>query len=395
MLRFAGLRRLQIWLTMLAGLSLTGCAHPGISALHDPLYRASAHVSTITATGTDDKDGIDSVSITVTVGTLTACENGFTPSLIPCRTAVSSFGRECIFSHERGPAVCQFPLRLGDRSLVTYTATARNSRGQTSRTSPITYAGGAPLTQARIHLLFLDFTIPWETARPVWWHTDLPLGQSAADKIDVGFFPDSDWGSNYRGFTDGLQTIARGSFFDGSDQFSNFYRFWKSQFNLWAGPAGGDGEDNCVRSLSGSAATVGGVVDGKAIVHQNAFRDCSDIALGGLGTSQSTLTDAAWVFTHESGHFLHGLGDEYQGGGNGNVSDPANTWTSQAACQSAAPGIGLAASQCSQIGTSGFWHIDDGQLTTMRDRNLASDWRTASGLALGRRVTKCINGTCY
>lgn len=390
------LRRLLSQLAVLASLGLCACSNPGVTALHDPLYRASPHVSTITATGVDSKDGIDSVSIAVTVGTLTACNNGgFTPSLIPCRTAAFQFGRECIFSHERGPAVCRFPLRLGDRSLVTYTATARNSRGSTAKTTPITYAAGAPLTQVTIHVVFFDITIPWETARPVWWHTDLPLGQTAPDKIDVGFFPDADWGTNYQGFTDGLQVIALGSFFNDTNQFSNFYRFWKNQFNLWAGPAGGNGEDSCVRSLGGAASTVSGALDGKAIVHQAAFRDCSDIALGGLGTSQSTLTDAAWVFTHESGHFLHGLGDEYQGGGNGNVSDPPNTWASKAACQSAAPGLGLTASQCAQIGTTGFWHVDDGGITTMRDRDLASDWRTASGVALSRRVSKCTGGACY
>jgi hypothetical protein len=252
------------------------------------------------------------------------------------------------------------------------------------------------LTQATIHLPFsTTVTIPWETARPAWWHTDLPAGQTAADRIDIGFFPDNDWGTNYQGFTDDLQKVALGSFFNGTDQFSNFYRLWKNQFNLWAGPTGGDGEDKCVRSLSGSAATVGGAVDGKAIVHQNAFRDCSDIAAGGVGTVQSTLTDAAWVFTHESGHFLNGLGDEYQGGGNGSVSDPPNTWSSRAACQSAATGLGLSASQCAQIGASGFWSVDDGQLTTMRDRNLGSDWRTASGLALGRRMSKCAASACY
>lgn len=389
------LRRLLGHLAVLALLGLAACNNPGVTALHDPLYRASAHVSTITATGVDSKDGIDSVSISVTVGELTACNNGFTPSLIPCRGSAFQFGRECIFSHEKGPAVCRFPLNLGDRSLVTYTATATNSRGASAKTTPITYAAGAPLTQATIHVGFFNFTIPWETARPVWWHTDLPLGQTSPDKIDVGFFPDADWGGNYQGFTDGVQIISLGSFFNDTNQFSNYYRFWKNVFNLWAGPAGGNGEDGCVRGLAGAAATVSSAVDGKAIVHQAAFRDCSDIAQGGLGTSQSTLSDAAWVFTHESGHFLHGLGDEYQGGGNGAASDPVNTWSSQSACQTAAPGLGLTASQCAQIGTTGFWHVDDGGLTTMRDRNLASDWRTASGLALGRRITKCSGGACY
>lgn len=382
--------------TSLAVIALSGCVGPNITALHDPLYRATRHTSTITATGTDTKDGVNSITISATVGTITAC-SGQTPSLIPCRTGATSQSRTCFFAAQKSPAVCTMSLNLGDRRLVTYTATARNSQGRTATTQAITYAAGAPVTEATITIPFLNisFNIPWETARPVWWHTSTAGGGRPADKIDVGFFPDSDWGTNYQGFTDGMQTVARGAFFDGTDQFSTFYRVYKHNFNLWAGPAGGNGEDGCVRSLSGAASTVSGAVDGKAIIHQNAFRDCADIALGGLGTSQSTLTDAAWVFTHESGHFLHGLGDEYQGGGNSNVSDPANTWSSKASCQAAAPGLGLSAAQCAQIGTTGWWRVDDGQNTTMEDRVLTSDWRTASGIAVSRRITKCANGNCY
>ena len=120
MIGVSGLRRLISGLVVLAGLSLAACSNPSVSALHDPLYRASSHVSTITAIGSDSQNGIDSVSISVTAGVLTACNN-FTPSLIPCRTAVQSFGRECIFSHERGPAVCRLPDPLrGDAILVAF-----------------------------------------------------------------------------------------------------------------------------------------------------------------------------------------------------------------------------------------------------------------------------------
>lgn len=377
--------------------ALSGCVGPNVTALHDPLYRASRHSSTITAIGTDTRNGINSITISATEGTITAC-NGLTPSLIPCRTGATSRSRTCFFAAQKSPATCTMTLNLGDRRLVTYTATARNAQGRTAATQAITYAGGAPLTQAAITIpiINISFNIPWETARPVWWHTSSAGGGSPRNKIDVGFFPDADWGANYQGFTGGMQTIARGAFFDGTDQFSSFYRVFKHNFNLWAGPAGGNGEDGCVRSLGGAASTVSGAVDGKAIIHQNAFRDCADIALGGLGTTQSTLTDAAWVFTHESGHFLHGLGDEYDGGGNGNVSDPPNTWNSQASCQSAAPGLGLQAAQCSQIGTTGWWRVDNGQNTTMEDRVLTSDWRTASGIAVSRRiVNKCGSGNCY
>ena len=383
-------------LVALASLAMAGCANPSITAMHNPMYRATPHQSTISATATDTKRGINSVSITATVGTITAC-NGILPSLIPCRTGATIQARACIFSAQKTPATCTLPLNVQDRQLVTYTASARNSQGRTATTPAITYAGGAPLTQASIRLPFGGrfATIPWETARPVWWHTDAPAGAGDPGRIDVGFFPDADWGTNYQGFTDGLQTVVRGTFFDGSDAFSSFYRFYKHNFNFWAGPMGGNGEDGCVRTLGGAAASVAGAVEGKTILHQLAFRDCADIALGGLGTVESTAGDAAWLFVHESGHFLHGLGDEYGGGGNGSISDPRNTWSSQTACQTAATQLSLPSSQCAQIGTTSFWRIDDGRDTTMEDRVLTSDWRTASGLAVSRRMSKCANGACY
>jgi hypothetical protein len=291
---------------------------------------------------------------------------------------------------------CALPLALGDRRLVTYTATAKNGAGSTSSTSPVTYAAGAPLTQAQINLpLFGSFTIAWETARPVVWHTGAPGGGGTpANTIDVGFFPDADFGTNYLAFTNGLQTIAKGAFFNTTDQFASDYTVWKNLFNLWAGPAGADAQD-CSRTIGGSAATVAGVTDGQAILHQNAFRDCADLALGGKGSTQTTLTDAAWVFVHESGHFLHGLGDEYVGGGNASVSDPANIYSSESSCKTAASNLSISQSFCAQIGTTGKWRMDDGNATTMEDRVLSSDWRTASDVAISRRVAKCVNGSCY
>jgi hypothetical protein len=48
-----------------------------------------------------------------------------------------------------------------------------------------------------------------------------------------------------------------------------------------------------------------------------------------------------------------------------------------------------------QIGSSGTWRNDDGQATTMEDRQLGSDWRTLSGRAMGNLLSSCVNGTCY
>lgn len=377
---------------------LGGCGSLSVSALHDPLYRASAHTSTITANATDTKDGVAEIRINVVEGELTACtETGaLVPSLVPCRTNAVARARICTFANAKAPVSCSFPLNLGDRRLVTYTVSARSGAGKSASTPAITYAAGAPLTQIQIHLPFgTTITMAWQTARPVWWHTDTPAGGSApADKIDVGFFPDADFAGNYQGFTDSIGPIVRGAFFNSTDQFANSYTLWKNLFNFWAGPEGADAQ-GCTRSFTGAAATIAGVTDGDAILHQNAFRDCAAIAQGGAGSTQTTLADAAWVFTHESGHYLHGLGDEYVGGGNSSVSDPNNIYSSQSACQSAATTLSINPSFCAQIGTTGTWRMDDGNPTTMEDRVLNSDWRTASGVAISRRISKCGSGACY
>ncbi|MGA7179736.1 MAG: hypothetical protein WBX11_09150 [Thiobacillaceae bacterium] len=386
--------RVSYYCCLSALAALTGCGTLSLSALHDPLYRASAHLSTITASARDTDSGVAEIRIDVVEGELTACAGvgGLTPSLVPCRTNAVARSRICTFANVKAPVSCSFPLQLGDQRLITYTTSARSGSGKSASTGAITYAGGAPLTQTQILGIL---TIPWETARPVWWHTDTPAGGAApADKIDVGFFPDADFAGNYQTFTDGIQPIVLGAYFNSTDQFANTYTLWKNLFNFWAGPDGADAQD-CTRSFTGTAATIAGVTDGDVILHQNPFRDCASIALGGSGSTQTTLSDAAWVFTHESGHYLHGLGDEYVGGGNASVSDPPNIYASQAACQSAATPLSINSSFCAQIGTTGKWRMDDGNPTTMEDRVLNSDWRTASGVAINRRVSKCGGGACY
>ncbi|HEU4522351.1 MAG TPA: hypothetical protein VFT12_10130, partial [Thermoanaerobaculia bacterium] len=166
-------------------------------------------------------------------------------------------------------------------------------------------------------------------------------------------------------------------------------------FNIWAGPAGADAE-GCSRTFGSPVAGVRAAFDGTAILHRNDFRDCASISMGGgSGSSQTNLGDASWVLLHEAGHFLFGLGDEYDGGGNSAVSNPKNVFGSKAACESASTSNSLPTSQCAQIGTTGAWRNDDGQNTTMEDRITTSDWRTLSGKALGNHLSACVGGSCY
>jgi len=396
LLRLAGL--LVVAVTAL----LSGCATT-INARHDPLYRATPHTTTITANARDTASGISQITIDVTIGEITACTElgGFIPSVVPCRRNAENFVQGCVFVGGPQNGSCTFTRSLPDRALVTYRTSITSVAGATASTRPITYAGGASLTQAEVNFGPLHFTMPWEVARPVWWNTDNPSGfGTPSDTIDVGFFPAADYNNNYAGFTNDMGTILLAAHFNtGSQTFAQNYTLWKGLFNLWAGPPGANAS-GCTRSFGGLASNVASVTDGEAIVHSGDFRDCSAIALGGSGSVQGTLGDAAWVYTHESGHFLQGLGDEYCcDGGYAFVSNPGNVFGSQSACQTTASAIGIATSNCVEIASgtthTGKWRIDVGQLETMRDRDLGSDWRGASGRAVGNRVNACINGSCY
>lgn len=379
-------------------LPLGACAGtPRLTTIHDPLYRAENHSSTISARATETRDGIASIQINATIGELTACTGPFgaLPSLIPCRTGASAVAAVCNFANVKTEVTCSLPITVTPRRLITYSATARSAGNRSASSGSVTYAGGAPLTDATVNLGIVTFTQPWETARPVIWRTDAPSGTAdRGDKIDWGFVPDADM-PNYRAFTDDMQPMVLALFYTDTNPFSTWTRTWKNVFNVWAGPTGANAE-GCTRTFGTPASTVGAAFDGTAILHRNDFRDCASISLGGgSGSAQTNLADASWVLLHESGHFLFGLGDEYVGGGNSSISNPRNVVGSQANCQSVSTSNSLPTSQCSQIGTTGTWRNDDGQDTTMEDRTLASDWRTLGSRALSNRINACVGGACY
>jgi hypothetical protein len=377
---------------------LAACAgNPRVTAIHDPLYRAENHSSTITARATETRDGIASIEISAVVGELTACTGavGALPSLIPCRTGATALGVLCTFANVKTEVSCSLPVSVTPRRLITYTATARSSKNRTASSGSVTYAAGEPLTQTTVNLGIITMTVGWETARPVIWRTDAPSRTTDRDdKIDWGFVPDADM-PNYRAFTDDMQPMVLSLFYNDTNQFSVWTRTFRNIFNVWAGPVGADAE-GCTRTFGTPASTVRAAFDGTAILHRNDFRDCASISLGGgAGSSQTNLGDASWVLLHESGHFLFGLGDEYDGGGNSSISTPKNVFSSESACQSASTSSSLPTSQCAQIGATGTWRNDDGQDTTMEDRVLTSDWRTLSGRAMGNRLNACTGGACY
>ena len=224
-------------LMVVAAALVAGCATT-IQARHAPLYDPTPHTTSITADAKADA-GISEIQVDVTIGEITACtELGqLLPSVIPCRRKAQTFSQVCAFAGSPKNGSCTFTRALQDRSLVTYTATVRPSGGSAVTSSPITYAGGASLTSATIHFPLLigeGFTIPWEVARPIWWHTGAPSSSAQrSQQIDVGFFPDADYAS-YPAFAIDMRSVVEGAFFNTSSAqtFAQNYTFWKGLFNL-------------------------------------------------------------------------------------------------------------------------------------------------------------------
>jgi hypothetical protein len=200
-----------------------------------------------------------------------------------------------------------------------------------------------------------------------------------------------------------LHPLLLGAHFDTATPFSKSYCFWRGIFDLWAGPPGADanmglpGGPICTWNFTGFATNVAAVMDGEAILHTTSFRDCAIIALGGTGSVHTGGVNPSLRYIHESGHFLHALGDEYCcNGGYFTAATPPNVHASESACQSTATSIGVATSMCVPIGTTGFWRIDDGSLEIMDDdADSGSDWRDAASRAVGNRAQACNNGNCY
>src|SRR5262245_3661585 len=80
-------------------LPLGGCASLTLSAVHNPLYSAVPHTSTITATAVDPKSGVAQIAIAVVDGAISTCGGAAfgLPSVLPCRENARTFTRTCDF----------------------------------------------------------------------------------------------------------------------------------------------------------------------------------------------------------------------------------------------------------------------------------------------------------
>jgi hypothetical protein len=364
------------------GLIFAGGAGAGctlVNVAHDPIYRAETHTSTITARARNYEAGVSSITIYVTVGTMTTCAGGL-PGLIPCRINATATEHTCSYAGAPADATCQTAVAVPDEGLISYRVTARPVVGWNVDTAEVAFAGGAPP--------------PVRLARPMYWH----IYQQMPKNIDIGFFPDADY-TSYRAFTDDVDTIVDGAFFNETQVLSRRYSFYIEAFNLWAGPFGADAEArDCTREYVGEADRISAAVDVGVILHTREFRDCSSWGPGGAasgGSVQTSVADPVSLFVHESGHFLFGLSDEYccDGGYDPGQACPT-VYVTQQACEAAAPSAGASPNQCSIINTAtgaDVWRIGTA-LETMDNQGPMTNFRDDGGRCVEGLLKSCSTG---
>jgi hypothetical protein len=449
------------YFALFAGL-LAGCASsPTIDVRHDPVYRAEVHTSNIDVMAASEH-GIDHIDVVLLYGPLAACERDHLPSLFPCREYGEAQSFTCSFATRAPPpssntiarigalpksAHCPIAHDLDALTLLTYRATAVDGAGKSVTTRFITFSGGAPAsgTVARRegpggngppeptgvigNLDLIDTLAPpprgpyaEDVLRPMWLTADGPPGAWPATQditldlrhhLDVAFFPDPDWGDDYRAFSDatGRDIAGRVLFLDAygynGRKYVEAYRFWRSNFAYWVGPSGASTPGRvCGLKFTGWPDAMRAVTDGQVIVHQTFFRDCAFLGPHSSGTVSGTAGDVDYIFVHESGHFLYGMGDEYPEDGidHGSVSNPPNTYPTKEQCEAVATQYSYPTSWCIPIGdSSGWWRVsqDPGPYQDIMDGSrgfptgyLSTDWYDTNHDVILKQMAKCQQGGC-
>jgi len=331
-------------LGVLAAAALAGCVSPRVFVLHSPMQPTNTQQVTYTATA-NDSDGVSSIEIWENRNTLTTCTNG-----MQCATPVSTTRlTTCNFSPALTNATCTFTTSSGypDGSFVGYKAIARDTTGRTGSEGWIYFAGGA---------------FPWP-------NNPIPIyGKGApAEKIDLVFIPDTDFGGNNNQFIQAVTGLVTNGYLS-QQAFARDVRTWRGFWNLYVTYQTGDarGYGSGCNQAPSNWANLRTIVDAGGIVHVNNLRDCGGRPPGGIF---SILVGNNQTLVHESGHSVFDLADEYCcDGGYWQTSPHPNLSPSQSACQSNATAHGWPTSACAQLTTpscgggasSSWWRSDLG-----------------------------------
>jgi hypothetical protein len=362
----------------------SGLPEPDINVRHHPIYDAAPQTSTIKVELENLDSSISKLTIHAITGALADCvELGLPSSLIPCRKNTMNLSPVvCEIVEDEELDECELTFDATGGFLTTYMAVATLQSGAEISTPTITYSGGGTITN---------------TASPVWWHTDFDTTLSEVDRISIAFFPNSGLHTDLEEFSAKLSSIVRQSMFTDDRQFSRAYKANRHYFDIWAFPHAGAAADfdTCQHTFSGVASEMDGLVRGSAILHKKDLRDCSSIGKGGVGTVDVGKIDRAWIFVHESSHFLFGLADEYGDGRQVAVSEPPNVFDTPGSCSDILNEFGGSA-VCEEFGQEEESHrVRTTEPETMKTRQFNSDFRNTSDVAVQNRFNQCATGKCY
>ena len=362
----------------------SGPAKPQISVRHHPIYNAEPHTSTIKAEVKNLDNSRGNLAIHAITGVLADCvELDLPSSLIPCRKNATNLSPAvCEIVEDKESVECELTVDTTEAFLTTYVAVATFQSGAEIVTPAITYSGGGTITN---------------TASPVWWHTELGTTSSEVDRISIAFFPNIGWDTDLAEFSEKLASIIRQSLFTDDRQFNRAYMLGRHYFDIWAFPHAGAAADfdSCNHTFSGAAWDMDAYVRGSVILHKTVLRDCSSIGKGGAGTVDVDEIDRAWVFVHESAHFLFGLADEYGDGRQVAVAEPPNVFDALEFCSAILDEFGDSAI-CKEFGQEEVsYRVHTVDPETMKTRLFTSDFRNTSDAAIQNRLNQCAAGKCY
>lgn len=381
-----------------------GCGqeYTTLEVKHIPLYEATTHVSTISATA-KSKSGIKTVELTITKGKMTDRLNlSDPPSVIPFRKNAVTFKKVFNYPSKPKEVTCTYKENFGNQALISYKVKAISTSGDSATSEEITFAAGYPKAAG--------YQYNPTDIRPVYWHRL----KKRDSKIDLCFFPDKDYGGVYTQFTNDIRKIIDYAYFDSAknNTLSTVYgRTNKQFFNLWAAPFGAD-KDNICPLCKKTVSAISSVMDGGVIVHNNmSYRDRGTITVGnGFGTVTSPKTLASGssppdvlssthIFLHESGHFLHGFGDEYCcDGAYYSIAKYPNVFKSETECKKAAKAHGFDIKKCMEINKKGRWHLNQPCEIMGHSQSCGSaeyKFYHFCDLSVLYRFLQCMMGKCY
>jgi len=372
-----------------------------VTVKHNPIYDASIHTSYIYVTA-KSTSGIKSITLTIKKGKMVAPEElGYPPSVIPLRADAVTFSKTWKYPNKPKEISCVYSEKFGMQALITYQAEVIPVSGTSVKSETITFAAGNPKQPG--------YKYEPTDIRPVFWHHLEPMEA----KINLCFFPNFDYHGAYKDFCDDLRKIIYWAFFnyDPNNTFGKVYTANRHHFNLWTAPFGVNASHSMKVSYDSVVKPIHALMDGSVIVHLREGWTWNDSdwgtisSGGGTGTTASPklIGGAAAIFTHESGHFLHKLSDEYCCHG-GYLPYPTtiNVFKSKSDCENFAIANKIpykgGPRWIQEYKKVGIWHINrPGEIMGCTGSSYSSqeDWYNCSRYGVLNRFAKCKKGKCY